>query len=347
MQASYVVRAFLLISMALCVVAMADEAVANGRPGAPSENLYAVDVLDDGRHMWAVGGFGTVFHSADGGLTWEQQATPVLEPLFAIEFVNASTGLAVGKSGVVLRTIDGGGTWERVASGTDKHLFGVAMSDARRGWAVGDWGVMLSTSDGGVSWSDRSLGDDVVLSAVSFADPEHGWIVGEFGTVLATTDGGTQWRRQAAGTDKTLFGVAFTSRAAGWVVGMDGLILRTRDGGSTWEVQRGSATAGSLEDLGFLDLLTNPGLYDVAISEKTGCIVGDTGTVLLTRDGGESWAPHVLPKEVRLFWLRGASMIPGRKGILVGAKGLVVPIVGGHVGQPGTGILKYVAELVR
>jgi photosystem II stability/assembly factor-like uncharacterized protein len=211
---------------------------------------------------------------------------------------------------------------------------------------VGDWGVVLSTNDGGATWKDRGLGQDVVLSAVSFADDQHGWIVGEFGTVLATTDAGESWAPQSAGTEKTLFGVAFSSTERGWAVGMDGLVLRTRDGGATWEVQRGQAATGSLEELGFMDLLTNPGLYDIAIGRTMGWIVGDTGTVLATTDGGETWEARALPEDVRLLWLRGAAVSAEGVGLMVGAKGLVVPAVGGELRLRGQGE-RHAARTIR
>jgi photosystem II stability/assembly factor-like uncharacterized protein len=310
---------------------------ADDRRQVPNEQLYGVHVTDHGGTAFAVGAFGSVFRSGDGGMTWEGLRTGVVDPLFDVTFVDARRGIVVGKSGTTIRTTDGGTTWATGKSGTAKHLFGVAMIDGKRGWAVGDWGVILATEDGGATWTDHSLEEDVVLSAVTFVDPQHGWIVGEFGTVLATTDGGATWQRQNPGTEKTLFGVAFNSPQAGWAVGIDGLVLRTRDAGATWVVQRGAAAADSLEELAFQDLLTNPGLYDVALGGSTGCIVGDTGTVLVTTDRGETWEKRELPVDVRLYWLRGASVNAEGAGLMVGAKGLVVPLVGGDLRPPTVG----------
>jgi photosystem II stability/assembly factor-like uncharacterized protein len=323
--------------LALSLLAATQPAGAASRASSPTENLYSVHMLEGGSHAWAVGAFGSVFHSSDGGITWTPQSTPVRESLFDVLFVDRDHGLAVGQSGVILRASAGGRNWVRVKSNTEKHLFKIRMIDRQRGWAVGDWGVILSTADGGVTWTDRSLAEDVVLSSVTFVDHHHGWIVGEGGMVLATTDGGQTWQRQNPGTEKTLFGVAFTSRENGWVVGIDGLVLRTKDGGATWEIQRGTVAAGSLQALGFLDLLHNPGLYDVAMSGPVGCIVGDTGTVLVTTDGGETWAPHSLPEDVRLLWLRGVSVTPQGDGVIVGAQGVAVPLVDGELREPRSG----------
>lgn len=317
--------------------AEATPAMLDAGPAVLAENLYGVDAFGDGLLVWAVGAFGGVFHSDDGGRTWVTQEAGLQEPLFDVAFASPTHGIVVGKSGVILHTQDGGRSWTRAHSGVTTHLFKIAMVDERRAWVVGDWGVVLQTVDGGRTWIDRSIGADVVLSGVSFADAEHGWSVGEFGTVLFTGDGGRTWRRQASGTEKTLFGVTFTSSQTGWVVGMDGLLLHTMDGGETWTVQRGSAAAGSLEALGFVDFVQNPALYDVAIAGTAGCIVGDTGTVITTHDGGRTWQTVRLPEAVRLFWLRAASVTPGSRGILVGAKGLVVSLVDGDVVTAGAG----------
>jgi photosystem II stability/assembly factor-like uncharacterized protein len=331
----------------MVLAVLAGMASADGRTSPDlREHLYAAEVLPDGKRVFAVGAFGSVFRSDDAGQTWEHQSTGVTEPLFGVSFASPDQGVAVGKSGMILRTTDGGRRWERAKSPTDKHLFGITMLDGSSGWAVGDWGVILNTTDGGATWTDRSLDQDVVLSAICFADERHGWIVGEFGTVLATVDGGQSWAPQSAGTEKTLFGVAFSSVERGWAVGMDGLVLRTRDSGATWEVQRGQAAAGSLEELGFMDLLTNPGLYDIAIGRTAGWIVGDTGTVLATTDGGETWEPRKLPEDVRLLWLRGAAVNPDGVGLMVGAKGLVVPASGGELRLSGQGE-RYAAGTIR
>jgi photosystem II stability/assembly factor-like uncharacterized protein len=325
--------------LTLCSVVGA--ALAADGPGAPErssalpgDSLYAVAMVPDGTRAFAVGAFGSVFGSRDGGRSWLTTPTETVEPLFDVAFGDALHGVIVGRSGTALTTADGGESWQVSATGTSKHLFAVAMIDATRGWAVGDWGVILGTRDGGRTWVDRSLDDDVVLASVAFGDSEHGWIVGEFGTVLVTSDGGATWERQSSGTEKTLFGVAALDANLAWVVGIDGLILRTRDGGVTWEVQRGAVGAEALEELAFQDLLSNPGLYDVAIAGENGCVVGDTGTVLVTTDRGRTWVPRTLSEDARLLWLRGAAMTSGGTGLMVGAKGLVVQVVAGELREP-------------
>jgi photosystem II stability/assembly factor-like uncharacterized protein len=311
-----------LVAALLTALAAGGSAAADIR-----DNLYGVKALaaDD---AWAVGNFGSIFHTRDGGRSWSPSESGTKSALFDVDFADPQHGWAVGKSALVLHTADGGRTWRKQQSPipTSKHLFSVRVVDTRTVWAVGDWGAVTVTRDGGASWEDRSLDEDVVLNDVSFSDPEHGWVCGEFGTVLATRDGGQHWEKQVVGTEKTLFGVHFADAQRGWAVGIDGLILRTRDGGASWEVQQGKAATEDLEELGFGDTLANPGLYAVSVVGRRGVVVGDTGTLLVTTDGGDSWQRRELPEQQRLVWLRAASLAADARGLAVGANGFTRPL---------------------
>jgi len=303
------------------------------------DNLFGVKAMS-ASEVWAVGIFGSIYHTADAGKTWEARESGTKVPLFAVDFADAAHGWIVGKSSTILATADGGKTWkpEKSAIPPEKHLFNLKAIDARTVWVVGDWGAMATTHDGGVTWVDRSLAEDVVLYAVSFPDAQHGFVAGEFGTLLATADGGQSWEKRQVGTEKTLFGVSFATPEKGWAVGIDGLILRTRDGGQTWEVQHGARELGSLEELGFLETLKNPGLYDVSMAGQYGVVVGDTGTLMTTADGGENWTARELPEKQRLVWLRGVSLLPGGSaGFAVGAGGFMAPIDHGEIVLPANG----------
>ncbi len=291
------------------------------------DNLYGVKALGPAE-AWAVGNFGSIYHTTDAGKTWESRDSGTKTPLFGVDFADAQHGWAVGKSALILHTADGGKTWapQKSPIPAEKHLFNVKALDAQIAWVVGDWGAMAVTRDGGTTWQDRSLDRDAVLYDLSFPDAQHGFVAGEFGTVLATADGGATWEKRDVGTDQTLFGVGFSTPTTGWVVGIDGLILRTTDAGRTWKLQRGRARAENLEDLGFMETLKNPGFYAVQVIGRYGVVVGDTGVLLTTADGGETWTQRALPEKQRLVWMRAVSLVPGARGLVVGAGGFSVPI---------------------
>ncbi|QDT25138.1 Ycf48-like protein precursor [Gimesia panareensis] len=74
-------------------------------------DFKAVEVR--GNQIWVAGDPGSViWHSADGGQTWQQQWTGQSTPLSSIDFVDEQTGYAVGALGTILHTRDGGLSWQ-------------------------------------------------------------------------------------------------------------------------------------------------------------------------------------------------------------------------------------------
>jgi photosystem II stability/assembly factor-like uncharacterized protein len=320
------------------------------------DNLFAVTATNDDT-AWAVGNFGAIYVTRNGGKSWQARTSNTKQSLFSVAFADERSGWVVGKSGMILRTTDGGETWTQQKSPIHpaKHFFKVAAVDAQTAWAVGDWGAVVQTRDGGATWTDRSLGglaveriespdrlmqtitDDVILNDVEFVDAQHGFIVGEFGTLLATDDGGAHWRQVVVPTDKTLFGVHFRSPDEGWVVGIDGIILRTQDGGQTWTTQNGLTATGAIEDVSFVEAMANPGLYAVSVEGRRGVIVGDSGAFFVSDDGGETWTRRALPEEHRLTWMRDASVAASGRAFLVGAAGFTAAADGDTVTLPTNG----------
>ncbi len=68
--------------------------------------------------------------------------------------------------------------------------------------------------------------------------------------------------------------------------------------------------------------------YDIAIRGQNGWIVGDSGTVLKTTDGGTTWRAEPLPIQLAANWIRTVSLAPDGAGLAVGSEGLVFRIEG-------------------
>ena len=336
---------------AACVVVwLALVSPLSARAAVLRDHLYGVKALSES-DAWAVGNYGAIYHTSNAGKSWEARDSGTKSPLFSVDFADAQHGWAVGKSGEIRATTDGGKTWTRQQSPIDasKHFFKVRAVDARTVWAVGDWGAIAVTTDGGATWEDRSLPklkvlasdradreenlvlEDVVLYDVVWPDAQHGYIAGEFATLLATADGGATWVKRTLPTEKTLFGMTFASAQEGWVVGIDGLVMHTADAGRTWTVQHGNPEPATIDELAFNDALKNPGMYSIAVVGRTGIAVGDTGTILVSTDGGGTWNRRVLPDRERYSWLRDVSLVAGDHGMLVGAKGISGTVAGSDV----------------
>ncbi len=176
---------------------------------------------------------------------------------------------------------------EALNLGLRDMVLGVHFIDDKRGWAVGNFGLGLMTADGGETWQRKTVSDDDSFKDVFFVG-EKGWIVGERGLILHTDDGGKTWKKQTS-NGKSLLSVFFVDENKGFTVGSDGTILKTVDGGASWEVvDMGWETIipDELLELGVISI----NLYDVFfLTETSGWIVGDAGTVLRTVDGGNEW----------------------------------------------------------
>src|SRR5881409_3229057 len=63
------------------------------------------------RDGWMVGELGRIFHTSDGGTTWERQDAGTKRPFLAIACLDARTAWIAGKEGIVYGTTDGGAHW--------------------------------------------------------------------------------------------------------------------------------------------------------------------------------------------------------------------------------------------
>lgn len=169
--------------------------------------LYDIHFLDE-TNGWMVGEFGKIYHSTDGGVSWqEQQGTLLgqagiddalnLPTWFGVRFANLTDGVAVGLEGKAVKTTDGGKTWKFTAEDVSvfdtSPLYALKLQNGA-GWVVGASGRVFRINAG--EWKQAQLGLPVVawLRALDFVDENNGWIVGGYGTIIRTTDGGKTWR---------------------------------------------------------------------------------------------------------------------------------------------------------
>jgi photosystem II stability/assembly factor-like uncharacterized protein len=267
------------------------------------KDIYFVDK----QKGWVVGvsGFGEdgmVFHTKDGGVSWEQQELPAnVKTLSRVFFVSPKVGWAVGQDGTIVATKNGGKDWDLQTSKVGNWLFDVFFINENVGWAVGDTGTIIKTTNGGERWNALYGGkpgsgvgegevmlDDqgyfaegpAILQGVYFVDENTGWAVGQDGFILYTMDGGKKWKQQVSNSESVLYSVSFIDANTGCAVGEDGSIVRTTDGGTTWQSHQGGGDPNLLEKL-----------FRVSFAPKSqeGWAVGTGGTILQTTDGGENW----------------------------------------------------------
>ena len=240
----------------------------------------------------AVGGFGNIVGSPNGGASLSRVHTPAGPvELNDVAFDSSGTGVgwAVGTD-TILRTRDDAATWE-VMGGfpCDFSAVATAADGPASVWMGGSYGnspVILMTHDDGVTWVPCRLPHTAAswVNDLAFADYHHGWaVLGAFpAVILRTQNGGRTWTRTIPTVAGQLNGIACTDSRHAWAVGTSQtgghpLVLATTDGGAHWRVQYAARPLG-----GELDAVT-------FADSRHGWAVGHDGLILATTDGGTHW----------------------------------------------------------
>lgn len=113
----------------------------------------------DDKNGIAVGEFGSVYSTEDGGENWlpkEEYIPNAFFPL-AVSFEDSQHGWVGGSSGVIFHTADGGATWNKEDTGTDAPIYGLSAGPLGV-YAAGGFGTFLvrQSDVGGVTKWKRS-----------------------------------------------------------------------------------------------------------------------------------------------------------------------------------------------
>ncbi|WP_248798164.1 WD40/YVTN/BNR-like repeat-containing protein [Pseudomonas sp. MWU13-2105] len=220
--------------------------------GVPVSSMLTGVSFADPKNGWAVGHWGAILATTDGGEKWRVQRLAMAEdrPLFAVHFFDAQRGVSVGLWSLVLVTQDGGKSWtEQKVSPKDQGLSDLNLinlfPDAKGGvFATAERGRLLHSADAGRTWDYLSTGYEGSLwCGVQLSDGTL-LVGGQRGTLLRSEDGGQSWVRVPLGSKSSLTSIDANGLEV-MVVGLDGLQKHSLDGGRTFQ----EATAPSKESL--------------------------------------------------------------------------------------------------
>ncbi|WP_042445707.1 WD40/YVTN/BNR-like repeat-containing protein [Azospirillum sp. B510] len=173
---------------------------------------------------WAVGHYGVVLHSRDGGESWVRQ----LDGLAAARIVADS----VPKDGSSPRL------GRIVEEGPDKPFLDLFFPTKDAGFIVGAFGLALRTDDGGKSWSSLTLDlpnpDGLHLYAIR-AGGDALYIAGEQGLLMRSDDGGRSFRRLSTPYRGSWFTLAADASGGVALAGLRGNAFRSADRGESWQ----------------------------------------------------------------------------------------------------------------
>lgn len=180
------------IAQADDLLASAEDAIKAG----PSRPLLAVRFADT-RRGFAVGSFGQLFETDNGGAEWRYIGNRLPNPeglhLNGIALKGQALYIAA-ELGVVFISTDGGASWRRTETGYTGHLYGVLPLTAADGHeqllAYGFKGHLFRSNDQGNHWNELprdALGRTWVQAQVQ---GNQAWLLTEDGRLFTSRDGG-------------------------------------------------------------------------------------------------------------------------------------------------------------
>ena len=217
---------------------------------ASSDSLI-LDAATDGQRTLIAGEQGHILYSDDNGLSWTHAQVPVSLSMTAVTFCGVSCAWVAGHDGILLRSTDRGESWQTNFTGTDIARLSADAAEAT-----------IRELEAEIENAGPDEIDDLewALEDAQFAFDDAS---------VALEDGVTT----------PLLDIWFRDERNGFAMGAYGIMLQTRDGGSTWSL--------------ISDRLDNPDdfhLYGIARSVSgTLLIAGEAGTLLRSRDDGETW----------------------------------------------------------
>ena len=276
-----------------------------------------------------------------------------------VAFTDSRHGYLVGSNRMIRETNDGGAHWnERSLDLPDEENFRLISIDFNgdEGWIAGQPGLLMHTEDGGQNWTrlflDTKLpGEPYLITALGRHSAE---LATNVGAVYETHDDGGSWEAKvtdAAGAVRDLrrsddgsyvsvsslgnFYATWEPGDAVWQVHQRVSSQRLQSigyqpDGDLWMVARGAQIRlndepGNLESWGkaIIPITNGYGYMDLAW-DGDGAIwaAGGNGTLLVSRDGGDSWENDPVGDRqpsnfTRLIFDGGHAFVLGERGNLL------------------------------
>ncbi len=282
-------------------------------PAPQGQTLSAVTF--DGATGYAVGGFGTVVKSTDGGQTWAGLPSGTVSDLSVVEELDPNT-VIVGGGCALRESTNGGQTFQAVPINPSDSVCGsdlaaISFQSATTGYVELQSGQILYTTNGGASVQAKTnvpmIGGQA--TGLAFISPTTGLATTSSGTIERTTDGGNSWTQVSTGFS-TLRAITFVNAQTAFAVG-DNTLLQSSDGGTTWTKQPLSVTGG-----GFF------ALTGISCGSPTQCLItiSNSNQLILTNDGGQT-GTLVTPSNQPLS---AVAFTTGTGVVGVGAAGTIV-----------------------
>lgn len=150
------------------------------------------------------GGVGRIYHTTDGGSTWDTLSSGVTNYFNDIIFTDANNGLiGCSNDGVILKTTDGGQNWSQINNPAGTSAIGeFSFINSNIGYACTLGGKILKTTDGGSTWTVDGDVSSTIFSLYSISAPSQNFgIATGIGGIYAEMGSGTGIDKLASGNN--------------------------------------------------------------------------------------------------------------------------------------------------
>jgi photosystem II stability/assembly factor-like uncharacterized protein/dienelactone hydrolase len=273
---------------------------------------------------WYVNGYGSIYHTIDGGTTWEKQLEKKGTFFRCIAFVDSLRGFAgtvgtdyfpnVSDTIPLYGTTDGGKTWSPVTY-KGPYVKGLCAIDivkeqfinhGKADYKVHIYGVgrvgspanMMVSHDGGITWTSNSMNKDCkMLFDIKMFDKNNGFVCAASdedleksnALILKTSDGGKTWNKvyQSNRPFETTWKISFPSNKVGYAT------IQSYNPDPNVKQQRIAKTTDGGETWKEINLVEDAGAREFGIGfiDEMHGFVGAMNSGYETKDGGLSWTP--------------------------------------------------------
>ena len=212
--------------------------------------------------------------------------------------------LVAGEQGHILYSDNSGSSWTHAQVPVSLALTAVTFSSANNAWVAAHDGVLLRSTDHGQIWQTNLTGVDIARLSADAAQEKVDRLEAEISQAAPDALEDLEWALDDAlfaledasaaideGVTMPLLDVWFENERIGYALGAYGILLQTSDAGSTWHL--------------ISERLDNPDNYHLyAITRSvsgTLLVAGEAGTILRSRDHGETWDRPASPYQGSFF----------------------------------------------
>ncbi len=271
---------------------------------------------------WYINGYGSIYHTQNGGENWEKQLEKKGTFFRCIAFVDSLRGFA-GTVGTdyfpnvtdtipLYGTIDGGKTWNPVQY-SGPYVKGLCAIDVVKEqyinhgkldykihiYAVGRVGSpanMMVSHDGGITWISNSMNNDCkMLFDIKMFDKNNGFVCAASdddmeksnALILKTSDGGKTWKKvyQSNRPFECTWKASFPTKEVGYVT------IQSYNPDPNVKQQRIAKTTDGGETWNEINLVEDAGAreFGVGFIDENHGFVGTVNSGYETKDGGKTW----------------------------------------------------------